>query len=336
MARLTTPPPGSEPRIDLASLPEPPARTRADLQALSAALDAAIPPWIVDKNLLLATWNLRRLGDVTDRWRARPDDRPKRDWTGVASIAEVLSRFDVIALQEVCGNLRALERILALLGPTWRFLMTDVNAGAAGNGERMAYVYDRRRVSLSGLAAELVVPTDVWATITPGRFSDQFARAPYAVSFQARDTRLVLVTLHINYGRNPNEARLDELHATARWLHTWSRRRHGHGSNVLLLGDFNIDRRGDALWQAFTSTGLTVPDALHDVPRSIFTDKAHSLQSYYDQIAWFSRRRDTVRYDAAGSFDFVPHVYRRPALAKAAMSFRVSDHYPLWLEARVG
>lgn len=32
----------------------------------------------------------------------------------------------------------------------------------------------------------------------------------------------------------------------------------------------------------------------------------------------------------AGNVDFVPHVY--PGLSKTSVSWRISDHYPLWVE----
>ena len=52
---------------------------------------------------------------------------------------------------------------------------------------------------------------------------------------------------------------------------------------------FNIDRHGDGLWEAFTSTGLTVPDDLNSVRRSIFADESNPmLEKYYDQIGWFT------------------------------------------------
>ena len=66
----------------------------------------------------------------------------------------------MVALQEVKGNLRALRDTMKLLGSNWSFILTDVNRGAAGNGERMAYLFDTRRVRLSGLASELVVPKE--------------------------------------------------------------------------------------------------------------------------------------------------------------------------------
>src|SRR5690606_13019419 len=113
--------------ISLATLKAAPAYARDELGALALALDAAIPPKTFDRNLLVATWNVRRLGGLSRRCRAREHDTPKRDWLGVAAIAEIVSRFDVVALQEVCGDLKALDCIMALLGPHWSHLMTDVN-----------------------------------------------------------------------------------------------------------------------------------------------------------------------------------------------------------------
>ena len=38
----------------------------------------------------------------------------------------------------------------------------------------------------------------------------------------------------------------------------------------IVLGDFNIERKDDLAWQAFTSTGLVVPEKLQTALRSIF------------------------------------------------------------------
>ncbi|WP_321540122.1 hypothetical protein [Flavobacterium piscinae] len=43
-----------------------------------------------------------------------------------------------------------------MLGNDWSLILTDVNKGDDGNGERMGYIFDNRRVQLSGLACELV------------------------------------------------------------------------------------------------------------------------------------------------------------------------------------
>jgi hypothetical protein len=49
--------------------------------------------------------------------------------------------------------------------------------------------------------------------------------------------------------------------AIATWLAEWPRREK-EWSDLLTLGDFNIDRQGDPLWQALTPTGPTTPAAL--------------------------------------------------------------------------
>jgi hypothetical protein len=170
----------------LASLNDPPPpAVQADIDALLRQIGEVLPSERLDENLLIATWNLRALSSLTREWTAGEDDSPKRDLRGLRAIGEIIRRFDIIALQEVKGDLRALRDLIKWLGRDWAFLMTDVTAGSAGNSERMAYLYDRRRVEPSGLAFELVVPDEWLAEVAPNALRRQFARTPYAVSFRA-------------------------------------------------------------------------------------------------------------------------------------------------------
>jgi endonuclease/exonuclease/phosphatase family metal-dependent hydrolase len=265
------------------------------------------------------------------------NDSPKRDYRALWAITEIVSRFDVIALQEVKGDLKALRVMLKTLGPDWNLLLTDITRGDSGNGERLAFVFDSRRVNLSGLACELVVPLEKTeeGEISKNALDRQFARTPYAVGFRAGNETFVLVTLHVIYGDRP-EARHPELKAIAEWMADWATEISEWEQNLLVLGDFNIDRHGQLLWQAFTSTGLVVPNALDAVPRSIFSGEADRLDKYYDQIAWFEtgkKRRLNMEYlDNGGGFDFLPHLYRDVGMTAGQMQYRVSDHYPLWVE----
>jgi endonuclease/exonuclease/phosphatase family metal-dependent hydrolase len=314
----------------------PPAFVQTDLDSLKAALDSKIPAKRPSENLLIATWNLRCFGSLTRKWTAGAKDSPKRDLRGLRAIAEIISRFDVIAIQEVVGDLRALRDMMKFLGDDWAFLMTDVTLGEAGHGERMAYIFDGSRVKLSGLACELVIRPEWLAESQGAALNRQFARTPYAVSFRAQNTTVVLVTLHVIYGGDSNE-RIPELRGIARWMSDWARRTNRWHHNLITLGDFNIDRRGDKLWQAFTSTGLTVPSDLEKVRRTIFAEEGDvQLDKFYDQIAWFESTKGvpqlSMPYLNSGSFDFIPHVYRDTSLSKYSISFRISDHYPLWAE----
>lgn len=48
--------------------------------------------------------------------------------------------------------------LLSVLGPQWQVIISDVTEGSAGNGERLAYLYDSERVQASGLVGEIVLP----------------------------------------------------------------------------------------------------------------------------------------------------------------------------------
>jgi len=221
------------------------------------------------------------------------------------------------------------------LGDSWSFLMTDITLGSVGNNERMAFVFDSNRVKPSGLACELVVPPKWLTSIPENALRRQFTRVPYAVSFKSGNMIFILVTLHVDYG-NSADGRKDELKAVARWMKAWANRESKWHHNLLTLGDFNIDRQGNDLWQAFTSTGLSVPDDLQVVPRSIIDNKSGSMGKFYDQIAWFTSANGsialTMNYQTGGYFDFLPFVYTEANLTKGSISYRISDHFPLWAE----
>jgi exonuclease III len=156
------------------------------------------------------------------------------------------------------------------------------------------------------------------------------------VSFKAAGTTFILVTLHVTYG-DPTTERIPELKAIARWMRNWANQETAWSHNLIALGDFNIDRQGDPLWQAFTSSGLTTPPALNVVPRTVFSDPSKpETNKFYDQIAWFETSRGVKKlamsYLNAGYVNFLPYVYTDQDLSKLAISYRVSDHYPLWTE----
>jgi endonuclease/exonuclease/phosphatase family metal-dependent hydrolase len=300
------------------------------LEALSTVLDRQLQAK-TSTNLLVATWNVRAFDRFAATWRSVRGDSPIRDRSNVACIAEIVRRFDVVAVQEVRRSAQAFQAMMRDLGEQWAFLVTDVTEGRAGNSERLAFVYDTTRLRSSGLACELVVAAK--DAEVPGDLTGQFARTPYAVSFARGDVRFTLVTLHVLYGDAPAE-RVPELTAIARWLTRWSASKDPWGENLIALGDFNIDRRDDPLYQAFTSTGLQPPAALNHIPRTIFDDPeaGPDNQHFYDQIAWFPDGRATLSmpFVNAGTFDFTNDLV--PADTEVQLSWRISDHLPLWCE----
>lgn len=151
------------------------------METLRQALDDAVPPKrATNRNLLIGTWNIKAFASLTRKWTASGNDAPKRDLRGLWAITEIVSRFDVVAIQEIKGDLRALRTMMKTLGEDWNSLMTDVTRGDAGNDERMGFVFDTRRVRLSGLAGELVIPEESEGVIGSGALRRPFARTPFA------------------------------------------------------------------------------------------------------------------------------------------------------------
>ncbi|MCG6962340.1 MAG: endonuclease/exonuclease/phosphatase family protein [Acidobacteria bacterium] len=314
----------------------PPEVVKKELNALRESLGQAIPAKQVDRNVLVATWNLRAFGGLTEKWISEPGDSPKRDLQSLRVIAEIISHFDVIALQEVRANLKALRHMVKALGPSWQFLITDVTKGDAGNGERMAFMFDTRKVALSGLACELVVPKEQLDKVGPEALNEQFARIPYAVSFYSGGRTFILVTLHIKYGDTAQD-RVPELKAIGQWMADWARDVNAYDHNLIALGDFNIDRINDPLYQAFTAAGLTPAPDLQNKPRTLFANPAApDLSQFYDQIAWFPKDSGapalSLTYRTGGNYDFIPTAMPSRHLDKTDLSWHISDHYPLWAE----
>ena len=306
--------------------------TLTNLNLLKADLDAKIPAKKLEKNLLIATWNIRAFGDLTRKEISSASDSPKRDYHSVLCIAEIIKRFDVVAIQEVKANIKGLRDTMKVLGNDWALILTDVNKGDVGNDERMAYIFDTRRVQLSGLACELVVPQEWINTASNEALTEQFVRSPYAVSFKSFSQTFILVTLHIKYGKSSKD-RIKELSGIAKWMAEWASDVNAYHQNLLCLGDFNIDERGDLLNQTFITSGLHIPEELQnkEVTRSIFDET-----KFYDQIAWFNNAKNipnlSLKYKTAGNYNFVPTALKNRKLTKQALSFMLSDHLPLWAE----
>lgn len=311
----------------------PPDEIQDEIKELRVNLER-LPSKAIDSNLLIATWNIRAFGNLTEKWEADDSDSPKRDLHSLLCIAEIISKFDIIAIQEVKSNIKAFRHMLKVLGPNWQFLMTDETRGDAGNNERLAFLFDTRKVRLSGLACEIVIPIDENSQTHP--LQTQFARTPYAVGFQAGGRTLVLVTLHVLYGKNA-AAREPELKEIALWMKDWALDMNVWDHNLIVLGDFNIDRKEDILWQAFTSTGLAPAEHLKDTPRSIFSKEGSAdTEKYYDQIAWFHDDNGipalSLKPISGGYYDFVGQVLVGRGYSKTKLSWRISDHYPLYVE----
>lgn len=276
-------------------------RTLDGLTRLRAQLDVEVPARTQEETLLLATWNIREFDSAA---------YGERSLEPLHYIAEIIARFDLVAVQEVRRDLKALKRLMEILGRHWSYLVTDVTEGQAGNKERMAYVFDTRKVTFGGLASELVLPpfkikgADGKTTLTPAQ---QLARTPFVCGFQAGWTKFLLATVHILYGDSkPNDPRrVQEIHQLAQFLRSRTLDRTSWSNNLIVLGDFNIFRREDATMGALEEAGFVIPEELQEVPGTNVPQNKH-----YDQIAFRVREDRLETTGRAGVFDPFESVYR--------------------------
>ncbi len=319
-------------------------RTVEGLQRLRASLEGedGIPTRTATDTLLLATWNIREFD--SRKYGGRSEE-------AFLYIAEIISRFDLVAIQEVRDSLYALQRLQQLLGNTWRYLVTDVTLGRSGNSERLAFLYDQRKVQFSGLAAEVVLPD------TTKKRAVQLARSPYVAGFRCGWAQINLCTVHIYYGKSTkvDPRRLAEIANIAKTLakssshFTSGRVRTPTGDadvreNLMLLGDFNIFNRADATMEALSKAKFLIPEGLQQIPGSNVAKNRH-----YDQIAYYEKLYGMTSTGRAGVFDFYEHVYRkadedtyrslwqrtRARGFREWRTYQMSDHLPMWAEFRV-
>ncbi len=152
----------------------------------------------------LATWNIRDFGKPESQRRGWGPRLPEM-WF---YIAEIISRFDFVAVQEI-NELHEWEKVMSILGDDWAYIATDeTDSKLGGNGERMAFVYDRRKVRFQSVAGEIVLPpkmliskaeyeVDGEGTIIAG---NQFKRTPFMAMFQSGWLKFDICTVHLFYG----------------------------------------------------------------------------------------------------------------------------------------
>ncbi|MDH6252502.1 endonuclease/exonuclease/phosphatase family metal-dependent hydrolase [Chryseobacterium sp. H1D6B] len=255
------------------------------LLQLKDQLKDQIPVKDLEEHLMLATWNIRDFGK---KGGFNPQERLPESYF---YIAEILSSFDLIAVQEV-NDLEPLERVLGIMGSHYSYIATDVSdRSAGGNGERMTFIYDKRKISFKNIAGEIVLPTELLISkaelqIDGGKViaGKQFRRTPYLVSFQCGWFKFDLCTVHIYYGDEKKEdeiqERIEEIQAVANYLSKRADESFLEHKSLILLGDFNIVDQDHETMKALINSGFVVPEKLKS-PTNL-----GQVKRYYDQIAF--------------------------------------------------
>ncbi|MFN3132449.1 endonuclease/exonuclease/phosphatase family protein [Roseibium sp.] len=278
-----------------------------------------------DGKFLLGSWNIANLGDRKQR----------RDTGAIRIISEIISWFDVVAVQEVKESLHDFRRIMLSLPDGYEAVFSDV----AGNDERMVFIYDGKRVKRMELAGEIAVaPASHRHIRLPGiqqKFKG-FDRNPFAVAFELPSSVFTIVNAHLYFGSSSKQSenrRALETYAVGRWADLRMKRGDAYSGNTVVIGDLNMPavEPGDKIYDALVKRGLRIPEHQSSIGTVITGNK------YYDQLSFFPGEAGQA-FVKQGVFDFDGAVFRdlwQQRTSKefdAYVRFHISDHRPIWAQ----
>lgn len=286
-----------------------------EVAALETARAEAGVPERKNGQVLLASWNVARLG---------ANQRREEDYK---LLATMIGWFELVALQEVRDNLAGLRAIQANLPKHFRLLFSDT----AGNNERMAFLYDSRKVSTLEEIGEIGFSPRELAAVQASPVGKPFAsfdRTPHLAAFEAESGRFLLANVHLYYGKASELARrAAEAFAVASWAERRQGEKHTYTKKVLALGDFNLPKAvpDDRIFDALVAKGLRVPK---DVATRVGTNLGGSKQ--YDQVVFLPEAESLLRESGVVQFDDVLVQDLAAAKQRQVLRYRISDHRILW------
>ena len=276
-------------------------------------------------NLLVATWNLTNLG---------LQERTEKDYK---LMAEILSWFDLIAVQEIATNLDGFRQLISLL-PGYSTVVSD----PGGNDERLGFIYNKNKVNLLEMIGEVAVPPSdhryIRMKTVSGTFTG-FDRNPYIASFRSGNMEFVIVSVHLYYGSNAwyhKDRRTLETYSIARWGDLRRKSDASYSKNIIILGDFNLEKKdpNDPVYKALKKKGLLLPVHTTRAGSNLAGDKE------YDQIAFFPGKMNSKFTGKQGVFDFDGCLFadawnNRRDDFHSIIKYHIADHRPLWAEFNI-
>ena len=270
-------------------------RVKDRLLALRAQLDQLIPAKKETPNLLLASWNIRKLGGY---------DFGGRLPESLGYIAEIISRFHIVAIQEIYGDLQILDDLKNYLGKHWDFTFSDTSVGY---GYRLGYFYDRRKVQQRGPTNDLILPHRRIRD-SKGRFRyepvEQLLRPPFNCGFQFEQTRILLCNVHLVFSGREKKKRLQDLENI---LNYWEQRlsqKNNWSRNIVLLGNFQTEKATAKEIHIIKDHQFLIYDELQ-IASNIQENR------YYNQMAFSQSTSHTLGVQQAGVIPIFKTVFRK-------------------------
>jgi endonuclease/exonuclease/phosphatase family metal-dependent hydrolase len=323
-------------------------RTLSKLLELKRGLDASIAGRRNDHNLIIASWNIKEFGHTTQRL---PES--------YFYIAEILSCFDLVAIQEIKSTLDDLHILLRLLGKDWGYLVNDITEGDAGNSERSCYIFNKKRVQLAGLAGEIVL----WDDLTRHSNIKQLKRTPYITGFTAGWKTFALINIHLHPGDGADDFRFRHEEVTLLLRALAEKRGNGRlwTENLIIVGDCNLyngSTQDDPTIEMIQNAGYREVESLVGVHTNTSETEAYD-RLFLTRSEYFSLGQSSEGRENGGVFNPFDYVFKpgeetvyrdymkahytgsrdmdNPANQKGYFNHpwrknQMSDHFPIWCE----
>ncbi|MCY7293045.1 MAG: endonuclease/exonuclease/phosphatase family protein [Ferruginibacter sp.] len=273
--------------------------------------------------LLLATWNIANLGTQ------------KREAEHYKIIAEMLSWFDIIAIQEINDNLEGLRHLQKELPSNYQVIFTD----ASGNNERMCFMFNNKKVKQMEKIGEIAVAVEDLADVKLPEIKSEFkgfSRSPFLATFKINNFVVALINAHSYFGDESKiesiERRSLEAYCIARWADLRRKSKNCYTPNIIALGDFNLPKiePGDLVYKALLARGFEIPEHSTKIYSNISNDM------HYDQIVFMPGLKSLITN--TGVFDFDGALFtelwnkEKPNILKNYLRYYISDHRIKWIE----
>ncbi|WP_064580190.1 endonuclease/exonuclease/phosphatase family protein [Streptobacillus moniliformis] len=245
--------------------------------------------------ILIASFNTLKLGEN------------KKDWK---SLAKIVSKFDIIAMQEVMNekginNLR--NEVEKFTNEKWGYIISDIPVGTKDYKEYYGVLFRRKKVdSIKSMG------------IYKDGKSKDFIRDPFGVLIRSNNFDFVLISAHSIFGKNKLEREIEasRYHKVYKYFMNKAKE-----EDVILLGDFNLSANSKA-FKYFKDT-YNVKEVFNSIKNKT-TMSSKGLANSYDN-AFFNRnnlKEYTGRY---GVYDYTKNNYEQ-------IRKYISDHLIIFME----
>lgn len=230
-----------------------------------------------------------------------------RDDEELGYIADILQKYDLIAIQELRDE-EVLQRTVDILKARGTECGYEISEPVGkGVKERYAFLYRKDKVN----------------TVCMGKLyqeqNDEFIREPFYATFKAGNFDFTLITIHVLYGSSKTARRLEIRELTT--VYNRVQNEDPTEQDIIILGDFNFtpdDEGFDNLKTIPTMTFLIEPPN-----KTTITDT-----SLYDNF-WFQNEY-LSEYNQNSGIDMFDEIMFNNDDTKAKLT--VSDHRPIWAE----